>query len=89
MSLPNIDLRKVKLLPEENFSCPMCTNENHAKKMANFRRNWVKEPRHSETIQDEKRYLHRSTSLSFTEIRENIIQDKYFGSSNLLLYRSH
>ena len=36
-------------------------NENHAeKKIAYFRRFWVKESRHSENISDEKCYLYRS-----------------------------
>ena len=48
-------------------------NENHAvkKKMSYFihffsRRFWVKDPRHSETVSDEKCYLYRSMRLNTT-----------------------
>ena len=59
--------RKMKLLlPDDEKSHGLGTKRESCKKMANFLPFWVKEPRDSGIISDEKRYticLYRSTRL--------------------------
>ena len=48
MSLPKTDLEKNEKLDRMKHPVAQVYEENHAKKMDDFRRFWVKEPRHTE-----------------------------------------
>ena len=57
--------RKQKLLPDEKSHGLGTQQESRKKVSGPFPTIWVKEPRHSDTISDEKRCLYRSARLLY------------------------